>query len=219
MEREENEPRGSLKHHSYRFPYLSPLFKWGLVPPADPPLFPPDCATHARPLHPAALAFVFIFISYWIELVRARVRVPGRAWGRVKCRRLARHKPSPLRTHRELGVMRCLAHPLRGSTTTPTGASDCTTIPNRLHTQALSPKRLAHPRSPIPPLSTLTARATHARPLHPAALASVLSGIVLVRVRVRSHFDSMVRSASGQKPPVKPPLPLNSRSKSGRFST
>jgi hypothetical protein len=42
------------------------------------------------------------------------------------------------------------------------------------------------PRSPIPLLSTLTARATIARPLHPAELASVPSGIVLVRVRVRS---------------------------------
>ena len=37
---------------------------------------------------------------------------------------------------------------------------------------------------PLTPLSTLTARATLARPLHPAALASVPSGIVLVRVRV-----------------------------------
>ena len=36
-----------------------------------------------------------------------------------------------------------------------------------------SPKRLAHPRSPMPPLSTLTTRATHALQLHPAALASV----------------------------------------------
>jgi hypothetical protein len=39
-------------------------------------------------------------------------------------------------------------------------ASDSTTRPNRLHTHAHSPKRLAHPRSLIPPLSTLTARAT-----------------------------------------------------------
>ena len=31
-------------------------------------------------------------------------------------------------------------------------------------------------------------RATHARPLHPAALASVPFGIVLVRVRVRRGF-------------------------------
>jgi hypothetical protein len=36
-----------------------------------------------------------------------------------------------------------------------------------------SAKRLAHPRSPIPPLSTLTARAMHARPLRSAALAFV----------------------------------------------
>ena len=48
----------------------------------------------------------------------------------------------------------------------PTGA---TASPNinaacrRLH----PPKRLAHPRSPIPPLSTLTSRATHAHPTSP----------------------------------------------------
>ena len=44
--------------------------------------------------------------------------------------------------------------------------------------------RPAHPRSPMPPLSKLTARATHARPLLPAALASVPYGFILVRVRV-----------------------------------
>ena len=59
------------------------------------------------------------------------------------------------------------------------------TRPNRLHTHTHSPRRLSHPRSPMPPLSTLTARATHARPLLPAALASVPYGFVLVRVRVR----------------------------------
>ena len=37
---------------------------------------------------------------------------------------------------------------------------------------------------PTPPLSPDLIRATHARPLHPAALASVPFGIVLVRVRV-----------------------------------
>ena len=35
--------------------------------------------------------------------------------------------------------------------------------------------------------SHLTERATHAHPLHPAALASVPYGIVLVRVRVRDE--------------------------------
>jgi len=38
------------------------------------------------------------------------------------------------------------------------------TRPNRLHTHTHPPKRLAHPRSPIPPLSILTSRATHAHP-------------------------------------------------------
>ena len=41
------------------------------------------------------------------------------------------------------------------------------TRPNRLHTHTHPPKRLAHPRSPIPPLSTLTSRATHAHPTSP----------------------------------------------------
>ena len=48
-------------------------------------------------------------------------------------------------------------------------ASDSTTQtrPNRLHTHTHPPKRLAHPRSPIPPLSTLTSSATHAHPTLP----------------------------------------------------
>ena len=74
--------------------------------------------------------------------------------------------------------MRCLAQPLRGSTTTKR-ASDSTTRPNRLHNHTHSPRGLAHPRSPMPPLSTLTARATHALPLHPAALASAHMGMGL----------------------------------------
>ena len=43
------------------------------------------------------------------------------------------------------------------------------TRPNRLHTHTHPPKRLAHPRSPIPPLSTLTSRATHAHPTSPCS--------------------------------------------------
>ena len=70
-------------------------------------------------------------------------------------------------------------------------------------------KRLAHPRSHIPPLSTLTARATHARPLLPAALASVPYRFVLVRVRVRSAMRrgawkcielELIQSHMAQKP-------------------
>ena len=68
-------------------------------------------------------------------------------------------------------------HALRGGTKK---ASDSKTCLNRLHTHTRSPKRLPHPRSPMPPLSTLTARTTHARPLHPAALASVPYGLVEV---------------------------------------
>jgi len=81
--------------------------------------------------------------------------------GRMKCR----HKPSSLQAHHEL----------------------LPTRPNRLHTRTHSPKRPAHPRSPMPPLSALTACATHARPLLPAALASVPYGRVLVRVRAPSR--------------------------------
>ena len=44
------------------------------------------------------------------------------------------------------------------------------------------------------PLLTLTARATHARPLPPAALASVPCGFVLVRVPVRASLHSKPNS-------------------------
>ena len=118
--------------------------------------------------------------NWTLELLRPRV-VHG---GIMKCR----HKPRSFQKHHELfptstGVMRCLAQPLQGYTTIKR-ASDPTTRPYWLHTHTHLPRRLAHPRSPIPPLSTLTARATHARPLHPAALASVPYRTVLVRVRV-----------------------------------
>ena len=53
----------------------------------------------------------------------------------------------------------------------PTGADALTpqtqTHPNRLHTHTHPSKRLAHPFSPIPSLSTLTSRATHAHPTSP----------------------------------------------------
>ena len=96
---------------------------------------------HARPLHPAALAFV----PYGLVLVRVRVRV-----------RVA------------------VAQPPRGSTTStshqhPLIRAPCTTAP--AHT---SPLVSDHTR----------ASHAHARPLHPAALAFVPYGIILVRVRV-----------------------------------
>ena len=103
----------------------------------------------------------------------------------MKCR----HKPSGFQTHHELfptntGAMQCPARlPAEGTTTKK--ASDSTKRPNRLHTHSHSPKRLAHPRSPMPPLSVLTASATHAHPLNPAALASVPCEVALVRVRAR----------------------------------
>ena len=62
--------------------------------------------------------------------------------------------------------------------------------PQRLHTNTHSSGCLASPRPPIPPLSSLTTRAYHRRTRaptshHPAAVAFVPYGIVLVRVRVR----------------------------------
>ena len=114
--------------------------------------------------------------NWTLALLRPRV-VHG---GRKKCR----HKPGSLQTHHELfptntGVMWCLAQPLRGSTTTKRAPGSTTRL-NRLHTHTHSPKRLAHPRSPMSSLSTLTARATHARPLLPSALTSVPHGFVLL---------------------------------------
>jgi hypothetical protein len=48
-----------------------------------------------------------------------------------------------------------------------------------------------------PPPSRLTFRATHARPLQPAALAFVSYGFVLVRVRVRGRAAGLGRRAAG----------------------
>ena len=66
---------------------------------------------------------------------------------------------------------------------------------------------------PTPPLSPDLIRATHARPLHPAALASVPFGIVLVRVRVRDSTSSCLytteethSSAAGRKSQPVPAL-------------
>ena len=59
-------------------------------------------------------------------------------------------------------------------------------------THAYSFHRLELLRSPHTPLSPDLIRATHARPLHPAAYASVPFGIVLVRVRVRSLLCTSV---------------------------
>ena len=78
------------------------------------------------------------------------------------------------------------------------------TRPNRLHTTTHPPKRLAHPRSPIPPLSQHTRT-----PLHPAALASVPYGIVLVRVRAcGGHEGGLVATAArpANQEPQKIPL-------------
>ena len=105
---------------------------------------------------------------------REFLRRPGSCMG-VNERR---QKPSILQTYHELLPTRTGA---AVPCTAPSGEHlTSQTRPNRLHTHANSPKRLAHPR-----LSVLHARAAHAHPLHPAALAaSVSCGEVLVRVPV-----------------------------------
>ena len=65
------------------------------------------------------------------------------------------------------------------------------TRPNRLHTHTHPPKRLPHPRSPMPPLSTLAARATRARPLLPAAF----TGFCAIWFRVGSSSSSNALSS------------------------
>jgi len=71
------------------------------------------------------------------------------------------------------------------------------TRPNRLHTHTHPPKRLAHPRSPIPPLSTLTSRATHAHPTSPRS-----TGLCAIW--------GCISSSSGNKPGA-PGLSANQR--------
>ena len=68
----------------------------------------------------------------------------------------------------------------KADSTTPHALSASNTHAH--HNQAHCTTALAH----LP--SLLTERATHAHPLHPAALASVPYGIVFVRVRVRVLF-------------------------------
>jgi len=123
-----------------------------------------------------------------LELLRPQVV----HWDRMKCR----HKPSILQQHHELfpihtGVMRCLAQPLRGSTTTKR-ASDSTTRPNRLHTHTHLPKRLAHPRSPIPPPSALTARVAHAQRTRSARAPTspCSTGFCAICIRISSSSSS-----------------------------
>ena len=78
----------------------------------------------------------------------------------------------------------------------------CTIFPGAVYVRTPewvggAPKRLAHPRSPMLPLSTLAARATHARKLLPPELASVPYGFVLVRFRVRSQCSRSCRWVKG----------------------
>ena len=77
-----------------------------------------------------------------------------------------------------------------GGTTTKK-ASDSTARPNRLHTHTHLPKRLAHPRSPMPPLSTLTARANARAPTSPRStgLCSIM-GLYLFEFEFGSSSDA-----------------------------
>jgi len=74
------------------------------------------------------------------------------------------------------------------------------TRPNRLHTHFYPSKRLAHPRSPIPPLSKFTSRATPAHPTSPRStgFCAILCGIVLVRVRVLGFLFLLFEHSNSQ---------------------
>ena len=73
----------------------------------------------------------------------------------------------------------------------PRGAVGLPTVPARGVVKLMNEAAAANYGClPIPPLSTPTARAMHAPPLHPAALASVPYGVVLVRVRDRLQLYS-----------------------------
>ena len=88
-----------------------------------------------------------------------------------------------------------------------TASSQTQTHPNRLHTHTHPPKRLAHPRSPIPPLSTLTSRATHAHPTSPRS-----TGFCAIRDCISSSSSSCPSSlvlVAALHPPLIPhPPPL-----------
>jgi len=110
------------------------------------------------------------------------------------------HKPNLLQTYHELfpthtGATRCLAQPPRGSTTStshhhPLIRAPCTTAPAHTSSLVSDHTRVSH---------------AHARPLHPAALAFVPYGIVLVRVRVAQPPRGSTTSTSHQHPLIRAP--------------
>ena len=87
------------------------------------------------------------------------------------------------------------------------------TRPNRLHTHTHPPKRLTHPRSPIPPLSTLTSRATHAHPTSPrstgfCAIWDCTSSSSLAEARKGPRQAATSSRSVGERQTHEPPLPL-----------
>ena len=80
------------------------------------------------------------------------------------------------------------------------------TRPNRLHTHTHPPKRLAHPRSPMPPLSTLTSRATHANPTSPRS-----TGFCAI-------WDCCISSSSSSKAASHAPKKLVEHQEARRFT-
>ena len=92
--------------------------------------------------------------------------------------------------------------------------SVCTqTRPNRLHTHTHPPKRLAHPRSPMPPLSTLTSRATHAHPTSPRS-----TGFCVIRNCISSSSSSMCVCVSVATKVLKWQLVFLNRNQTHTFS-
>jgi len=82
------------------------------------------------------------------------------------------------------------------------------TRPNRLHTHTHPPKRLAHPRSPIPPLLTLTSRATHAHPTSPRSTGFCAIWDCISSSSSPSCLVLAAALAPPPPPPPKPPLHL-----------
>ena len=81
------------------------------------------------------------------------------------------------------------------------------TRPNRLHTHTHPPKRLAHPHSPIPPLSTLTSRATHAHPTSPRSTGFCAIWDCISSSSSSSPCCLVLAAALAPLPPPSPPKP------------
>ena len=101
------------------------------------------------------------------------------------------------------GATRCLAQPPRGGTTStshqhPLIRAPCITAPAHTASLVSDHTRVSH---------------AHARPLHPAALAFVPYGIVLVRVRVRPNTTRTRLHVPAATPPPRLPTGLRNETR------